>query len=201
MAADHKVLNEGSESWNNHRYAAVVQDLATQWTQSYPCKTKTSYETEKSLRMFLEPSQVRMEDAQKNYSKFPSQNVRMYGYVFQNINGRSRGNTVRSNCSSWTKILRTPTRRTLVGKTVRKNIDDTWLGKSTKLGMLVLSQKTKIILVGLCGWHQNGRKEAEFSSYVEEIDEKRWLERASIISWSRLLRMHSTGMQTKRENH
>ena len=33
----------------------MVQDLATQWIQSYPCKTKTSQETEKSLRKSLEP--------------------------------------------------------------------------------------------------------------------------------------------------
>ena len=38
--ADHKVLNEGSESRNNQRYAVVVQDLATQWIQSYLCKTQ-----------------------------------------------------------------------------------------------------------------------------------------------------------------
>ena len=42
MTADHKVLSEGCESRNNHRYAVVVQDLATQWIQSHPCKTKTS---------------------------------------------------------------------------------------------------------------------------------------------------------------
>ena len=29
--ADHKVLNEGGESRNNHRCAVVVQDLATQY--------------------------------------------------------------------------------------------------------------------------------------------------------------------------
>ena len=34
----------------------VVQDLATQWIQSYPCKTKTSQETQKSLMKFLEPT-------------------------------------------------------------------------------------------------------------------------------------------------
>ena len=56
MTADHKVLSEGCESRNNHRYAVVVQDLATQWIQSYPCKTKTSRETERSLSKFLEPS-------------------------------------------------------------------------------------------------------------------------------------------------
>ena len=31
ITADHKVLSEGCESRNNHRYAVVVQDLATQW--------------------------------------------------------------------------------------------------------------------------------------------------------------------------
>ena len=56
ITADHKILNEESESRNNHRYAVVVQDLATQWLQSYPCKTKTSQETEKSLQKFLEPT-------------------------------------------------------------------------------------------------------------------------------------------------
>ena len=57
ITADHKILNEGGESRNNHRHAVVVQDLATQLIQSYPCKTKTSQESEKSLRKFLQPSQ------------------------------------------------------------------------------------------------------------------------------------------------
>ena len=55
VTADHKVLSENCESRNNHRYAVVVQDLATQWIQSYPCKTKTSQETQRSLQKFLEP--------------------------------------------------------------------------------------------------------------------------------------------------
>ena len=42
ITADHQILSEESESRNNHRHAAVVQDLATQWIQSYLCKTKTS---------------------------------------------------------------------------------------------------------------------------------------------------------------
>ena len=52
--AEHKVLNEGRESRNNHRYAVVVQVLATQWN---PCQTKISQETEKNSRKFPEPSQ------------------------------------------------------------------------------------------------------------------------------------------------
>ena len=37
ITADHKVLDEGCESRDGHRYAIVVQ--ATQWIHSYPCKT------------------------------------------------------------------------------------------------------------------------------------------------------------------
>ena len=54
ITADHKVLSDNCESRNNHRYAIVVQDLATQWIQTYPCKTKTSQETQRSLQKFLE---------------------------------------------------------------------------------------------------------------------------------------------------
>ena len=55
ITADHKVLSDNCESRNNHRYAVVVQDEATQWIQAYPCKNKTSKETQRSLQKFLEP--------------------------------------------------------------------------------------------------------------------------------------------------
>ena len=41
ITADHKVLSDNRDSRNNHRYAVVVQDLATQWIQACPCKNKT----------------------------------------------------------------------------------------------------------------------------------------------------------------
>ena len=37
ITADHKVLSDNCESRDNHRHAVVVQDLATQWIQAYPC--------------------------------------------------------------------------------------------------------------------------------------------------------------------
>ena len=55
ITADHKVLSDNCESRNNHRHAVLVQDLATQWIQAYPCKTTTSEETQRSLQKFLEP--------------------------------------------------------------------------------------------------------------------------------------------------
>ena len=56
ISADHKIPSEESASRNNHRYAVVVQDLATQLLQFYPSKRKTSQETQKSLMKFLEPT-------------------------------------------------------------------------------------------------------------------------------------------------
>ena len=56
-------------------------------------------------------------------------------------------------------------------ETVRRSSARTWMGKSAELGMLVCSSKTRIILVGIRGWHQKGWKEAEYGSHVEETDE------------------------------
>ena len=53
ITEDHKVLSEGCESRNNHRYAVVVQDLATQWIESYPCKTKNFSGNTKELAKVL----------------------------------------------------------------------------------------------------------------------------------------------------
>ena len=58
ITADHKVLSKESESRNDHRYAVVVQDLATQRIQAYPCKTKTSQETQGCLQKFLKPNRM-----------------------------------------------------------------------------------------------------------------------------------------------
>ena len=58
ITTDHKVLSEVCESRNNHPYAVVVQGLATQLLQSYPCTTESSQETEKSVRQFLEPTVI-----------------------------------------------------------------------------------------------------------------------------------------------
>ena len=53
IAADHKILSEGCESRNNHRCAVVVQDLATQWIQAYPCKNKNFSGNTKELAKVL----------------------------------------------------------------------------------------------------------------------------------------------------
>ena len=49
ITADDKVLSDNCESRNTHRYAVVVQDLATQWIQAFPCENKTSQENPEKL--------------------------------------------------------------------------------------------------------------------------------------------------------
>ena len=58
ITADHKVLSDNCESRNNHRYAVVVQDLATQWIQAYPCNNKTSQETQRSFTSSWSPTGI-----------------------------------------------------------------------------------------------------------------------------------------------
>ena len=57
ITADHKVLDEEQESSLPHKYAVIVQDMATQWIQRYPCKIKSAQETQRSRRKFLRPEE------------------------------------------------------------------------------------------------------------------------------------------------
>ena len=59
-----------------------------------------------------------------------------------------------------------------------------------RLGMSICSPKTRIILIGMCGWYLNGWKEA-----LEEMNEIGWSGRADIISSPRVRGMQSTWMQ------
>ena len=55
ITADQKVLSDNCESRNNHRYAVVVQDLATQWIQAYPCKIKLHKKPREACRNSWNP--------------------------------------------------------------------------------------------------------------------------------------------------
>ena len=55
ITADHTDLSDSCESRNNHRYAIVVQDLATHGSSRIRAKQKLHRETQRSLQKFLEP--------------------------------------------------------------------------------------------------------------------------------------------------
>ena len=67
--------------------------------------------------------------------------------------------------------------------------------------MYVRSSETRIMSVSVCRWHQNGRKEAEYGSHVEENYELCVHWRTSIISWPCAFGMLSAWMQTEWNNH
>ena len=91
--------------------------------------------------------------------------------------------------------------RIAMGKTVRGSF--CWsleCEESTEPGMSVCSSETTRIIsvTGVRGWHQNGWKQAEYGSHLEEIDEHVDYWWTNIISWPRIFGMHSTWMQTQR---
>ena len=56
LTADHAVLNKENKSAEEENlYACVIQDGATDWLQSYPCKTKNAKDTLKCFQKFLGP--------------------------------------------------------------------------------------------------------------------------------------------------
>ena len=57
----------------------------------------------------------------------------------------------------------------LLWKTVRGSSAGAWMGKSTELGMSNRASKSRSILIGIGGWHQNGWN--FFELHVEDIDE------------------------------
>ena len=105
----------------------------------------------------------------------------------------------RSSGSCWTKFVWTPTCGDYCENDTSRmfcwNLD----GKNTELGMRIRSSKARFMLFGICGRHQNGGKEAEYGSHVEEIDEECRIGCTNIISWSRFFGMHSAWMRTKQK--
>ena len=61
----------------------------------------------------------------------------------------------RPSRSSWAKSVWSPFGRTIVGKAICENPIEIRLGESSKLGMSLCTSWKRIILICVCGWHQN----------------------------------------------
>ena len=86
-------------------------------------------------------------------------------------------------------------------KAVRRSSVGSFLaGKKFRSENVCSFTKTKIVLIGKRGWHQNGRKKAWHGSHVEEIDETCRTWRTKILSWPHIW-MHSMWMQAERKYH
>ena len=76
----------------------------------------------------------------------------------KNINVWSHGNTLKILLFLLNETDTDTHSQDSCGKGILKKHWWNLVGKSAKLGMLIRAQKTKVILIGLCGWHQNCRK-------------------------------------------
>ena len=109
------------------------------------------------------------------------------------------GQQWRSRGTSRTKLVWSSISPIEIGQTVRTSFIRTSMRETSALGMYVLRTQSLFLSVYV-EWHLNGWKEAAYGSYVEEIETcGHW--RTYIISWPRVLGMHSMGMQTKWNNH
>ena len=103
----------------------------------------------------------------------------------------------RPSCSSWAESVWSSFSRTIVGKAIWENPTETWLGENSKLGMSLCSSWKRIILIGVCGWHQIGWKETTHWSDVESTQWRNRVGRTNIFPRSCMSGMHSTTMRNK----
>ena len=134
-------------------------------------------------------------------SKFPNRNAQMFGYVFHDTNGQHHGQDWRSVVHLERNLYGHPLAWWQWERQFEEALLELGWEKVPNWEGYVRSLETSVISVRMCGWHQNGWKETEYGSHVEEIEEKCGYWRTHIISWLWKLGMHSAGMQTKRNNH
>ena len=96
-------------------------------------------------------------------TKFQSHNVQIFRYVYQNTNGQNHGPAwkIQSFLLSEINLDGHPLAGPLWERKIRECSISTQLGTSSKLGMLVRSQKKKSILVCVCGRNKTFWKETK----------------------------------------
>ena len=98
------------------------------------------------------------------YWKFQSQNVQMFGYVYQNTNGPSHGPVWKIQSILLGEIC---TCHPLAGLLWERQFEKVLLEhgweKNSKLGMSLCTSWKRIILIRVCGWHKNWLERSKIS--------------------------------------
>ena len=128
------------------------------------------------------------------FLKFQSQNVQIFGYVYQKRHGPNHVQYGRSSRSSWKESVRSSSGRTLMGKATWESPIETWrtwLGKILNWECIFVKRARGLFLsvfvddIKVAGKTENIEPTWEISS------ESRWSGRTNIISWPRIFGMHS----------
>ena len=128
-------------------------------------------------------------------SEFQSQSVQICRYVFHHRNGPNQEQTLKIQWFLLNEICTDTNSLHYCGKKQFEEVLSELGCENTELGMSIWSSKTTVIFVGTRGWYQNGCKEAQYGSHVEQIDEECGFWRSNIICWPRTFGMCSTWMQ------
>ena len=124
--------------------------------------------------------------------------IRLPRHKIAQIPGKHwRSRSISGTTFTWSSVS-----QFVVGKTIRRSFVQNLEGKNYLIGNAYSFIENKSVLLSvyvddikMAGKNQN------LAPAWKEFDERRWYWGANIISWSRLSRMHPTGMHTKRENH
>ena len=94
----------------------------------------------------------------QNYRKFQSQNVQIFGCVYQNTSGQNHGPVWKTQSFLLNEICTVIFGRTTMGKAFWENPIAARLEKSSKLRMLFCKPREMLILVRVCGRYLNWRR-------------------------------------------
>ena len=100
----------------------------------------------------------------------------------------------RPSRSSWAKSVWSSFGRTVMVKASGESSLRAWLGKISKLRMLVRTPSKRVIHICECGWHRTGWKETKHWSDVETTQQRSRFGRTNIFLGSCILGLHSKAM-------
>ena len=84
-------------------------------------------------------------------SEFQSQHVHKYRYFFHDTSGQNLGPTSKAQWFLLNELCTDTQLQASYGEDNFRKVNGSWMGKGFKLGMLVCSSTTRIILIGIHG--------------------------------------------------
>ena len=133
-----------------------------------------------------------------NCSEFQSQNVQTYGYAFHDTNGQHHGQTLNIQWFLSNEIcIVTHLMASCRNDSLREVLLGLGWEKVPNWECLFVHRKTRFILFGIRGWHQNGGKETECGTHVESTQQRSRFGRTNIFPWSCVPGRYSDTMWNK----